>query len=44
MKPEQLEIAQLKREVVRLKAERDILKKPSRIESACGQRNGQGLS
>jgi transposase-like protein len=28
MKPEQLEIAQLKREVVRLKAERDILKKP----------------
>ena len=27
MKPEQLEIAQLKREVVRLKAERDILKK-----------------
>ena len=28
MKPEQLEIAQLKREVIRLKAERDILKKP----------------
>src|SRR5512132_1064308 len=28
MKPEQLEIAQLKREVARLKAERDILKKP----------------
>src|SRR6202453_2438513 len=27
MKPEQLEIAQLKREVLRLKAERDILKK-----------------
>ena len=27
MKPEQLEIAQLKREVTRLKAERDILKK-----------------
>ena len=27
LKPEQLEIAQLKREVVRLKAERDILKK-----------------
>ena len=26
-KPEQLEIAQLKREVIRLKAERDILKK-----------------
>src|SRR5207249_6104374 len=28
MKPEQLEIARLKREVLRLKAERDILKKP----------------
>jgi transposase len=27
MKPEQSEIAQLKREVARLKAERDILKK-----------------
>ena len=27
MKPEQLEIAQLEREVARLKAERDILKK-----------------
>ena len=27
MKPEQLEIARLKREVVRLKAERDILRK-----------------
>ena len=27
MKPEQLEIAQLKREVARLRAERDILKK-----------------
>ena len=27
MKPEQLEIAQLKRDVIRLKAERDILKK-----------------
>jgi len=27
MKPEQLEISRLKREVVRLKAERDILKK-----------------
>ena len=26
MKPEQLEIAQLKREVIKLKAERDILK------------------
>jgi transposase-like protein len=28
MKPEQLEIAQLQREVIKLKAERDILKKP----------------
>jgi ubiquinone biosynthesis protein UbiJ len=28
MKPEQLEIAQFQREVARLKAERDILKKP----------------
>jgi transposase len=27
MKPEQLEIARLKREVLKLKAERDILKK-----------------
>jgi hypothetical protein len=29
MKPEQLEIAQLKREVIKLKAERDILKRPT---------------
>ena len=28
MKPEQLEIARLKREVIKLKAEREILKKP----------------
>src|SRR5215210_3889628 len=28
MKPEQLEIARLKRDVIKLKAERDILKKP----------------
>ena len=28
MKPEQLEIARLKREIIKLKAERDILKKP----------------
>ena len=27
MKPEQLEIAQLKREVIKLKAARDVLKK-----------------
>jgi transposase len=31
MKPEQLEIARLKREVAKLKAERDILKKRSLI-------------
>jgi len=37
MKPEQLEIAQLKREVIRLKAERDILKKAA-VDSS-GQRN-----
>src|SRR3954469_11368331 len=30
MKPEQLEIERLRREVAKLKAERDILKKPSR--------------
>jgi transposase len=39
MKPEQLEIAQLKREVIRLKAERDILKKAA--VSSTGQRNGR---
>ena len=33
MKPEQLEIAQLKREVIRLKAERDILKKAQWIQA-----------
>src|ERR1700729_348993 len=33
MEPEQLEIAQLKREVLRLKAERDILKKKPRPTS-----------
>ena len=37
MKPEQLEIAQLKREVVKLKAERDILKKAA-VDST-GERN-----
>jgi hypothetical protein len=38
MKPEQLEIARLKREVTKLKAERDILKKkprPSSRRSRC---------
>ena len=37
MKPEQLEIAQLKREVIKLKAERDILKKAA-VDSS-GRRN-----
>ena len=37
MKPEQLEIAQLKREVIRLKAARDILKKAA-VDSS-GRRN-----
>ena len=39
MKPEQLEIERLRREVVRLKAERDILKKAT--VSSTGQRNGR---
>jgi hypothetical protein len=38
--PEQLEIAQLKREVTKLKAERDILKNARRSLSSCGHRNG----
>jgi transposase-like protein len=33
MKPEQLEIARLKREVAKLKAERDILKKAAASSS-----------
>src|SRR5437870_10827660 len=39
MKPEQLEIARLKREVIKLKAERDILKKARRSLSSRGHRN-----
>jgi transposase-like protein len=39
MKPEQLEIARLKREVAKLKAERDILKTTRRCFSSCGHRN-----
>ncbi|MET4222631.1 transposase-like protein [Bradyrhizobium sp. LB14.3] len=35
MKPEQLEIAQLKREVTKLKAERDILKNCPALWRAC---------
>src|SRR3954468_9883556 len=37
MKPEQLDIAQLKREVIKLKAERDILKKGA--VGSSGRRN-----
>jgi len=37
MKPEQLEIAQLKREVARLKAERDILKNCHGPSPACAR-------
>src|ERR1700752_658419 len=38
MKPEQLEIARLKREVIKLKAERDILKNAPGSFSSCGHR------
>src|SRR5437762_13693156 len=41
MKPEQLEIARLKREVTKLKAERDILKNARRSLSSCRHRNGR---
>jgi transposase len=37
MKPEQLEIARLKREVIKLKAERDILKNCRGPLPACGR-------
>jgi transposase len=37
MKPEQLEIAQLKREVLKLKAERDILKSCHGPSPACAR-------
>src|SRR5437667_3663276 len=40
MKPEQLEIARLKREVTKLKAERDVLKNARRSLSSCRHRNG----
>jgi transposase-like protein len=40
MKPEQLEVARLKREVTKLKAERDILKNVRGSFSSCGHRNG----
>jgi transposase len=44
MKPEQLEIAQLKREVLRLKAERDILKNCRGPLPACAQQKQPVLS
>jgi transposase len=43
MKPEQLEIAQLKREVIKLKAERDIPKNDQGRRRPCGRRNGEPL-
>src|ERR1700716_844794 len=43
MTPEQLEISRLKREVTKLKAERDILKNHLGMASACGRRNGRGF-
>jgi transposase len=44
MKPEQLEIAQLKREVIRLKAERDILKNCRGPLSSCAGQKQPVLS
>ena len=43
MKPEQLEIAQLKREVLRLKAERDILKNLSFFSSLKTERTARKM-
>ena len=43
MKPEQLEIAQLKREVIKLKAERDSLKKAA-VDSTGHRNTGGALS
>ena len=40
LKPEQLEIDRFRREVAKLKAERDILKNDRGSGSACGVRNG----
>jgi len=44
MKPEQLEIARLKREVIKLKAERDILKNCHGPSPACAGRKQPVLS
>jgi transposase len=43
MKPEQLEIERLRREVHKLKTERDILKNHRGPAPACGRRNDPGL-
>jgi transposase len=43
MKPEQLEIERLRREVHKLKTERDILKNNRGSAPACGGRNDSGL-
>jgi transposase len=42
MKPEQLEIAQLKREVIKLKAERDILKNHRGLGPPVGRETAGG--
>jgi transposase len=44
MKPEQLEIARLKREVIKLKAERDILKKAAAYFGGCQPNRVQATS
>ena len=44
LKPEQAEIAQLKREVIRLKAERDILKNHRGLGPPVGRETAGGLS
>jgi transposase len=44
MKPEQLEIARLKREVIKLKAERDILKNHRGLGPPVGRETAGGLS
>ena len=44
MKPEQLEIARLKREVIKLKAERDILKKAAAYAHEREVHDGRGQS
>jgi transposase-like protein len=38
-----MEIARLRKELAEARMERDILKKPSRREAACGRRNDYAL-